>query len=204
MVKKAEQYFTSQPTSTHDFHTIHFDFAGKQLVFQTDAGVFSKSRIDYGTVVLLSAVHDYFAEIPAGKILDLGTGYGPVGVAIKAIDQTEDVVMVDVNQRSLALAEENLAANHYQAQILQSNIYENITDQFAAIIVNPPIRAGKEVVTKMLIEARKQLVTGGMIFAVLQKKQGAPSAEKHLRDAFGNVEILKRDKGYYVLRSIRN
>ncbi|AZZ60329.1 class I SAM-dependent methyltransferase [Oenococcus sp. UCMA 16435] len=201
MNKKYEQYFVSQPTSAHDLHTINFNFAGKELLFKTDAGVFSKSRVDFGTNVLLETIYTHFYELPRGKILDLGTGYGPVGIALKALDKDLDIDMVDINQRSLNLAKSNLELNDFSANVFQSDIYENIHENYAAIVVNPPIRAGKTVVTKMLVESKKHLIDGGIILAVLQKKQGAPSAEKNLENTFGNVEILKRDKGYYVLRS---
>ncbi len=204
MNKKYEQYFASQPTSAHDLHTINFNFAGKKLLFRTDAGVFSKSRVDFGTNVLLETVYTHFRELPLGKILDLGTGYGSVGIALKALDKDLDIDMVDINQRSLNLAKGNLELNDFSANVFQSDIYENIHENYAAIIVNPPIRAGKTVVTKMLVESKKHLIDGGIILAVLQKKQGAPSAEKNLENTFGNVEILKRDKGYYVLRSNNN
>lgn len=112
--------------------------------------------------------------------------------------------MVDVNQRSLNLAKNNLELNDFSANVFQSNIYENVTGSYAAIIVNPPIRAGKTVVTKMLVESKKHLINGGIILAVLQKKQGAPSAERNLKNTFENVEILKRNKGYYVLQSVND
>ncbi|MFT8812492.1 class I SAM-dependent methyltransferase [Oenococcus sp.] len=203
MTDKNEQYFTAEPSSQHDYQEISFDFSGKTFFFKTDAGVFSKNRIDYGTRVLLDCVADHYSEIRSGFILDLGCGYGVVGVALKSLDPMRELTMTDINLRSLALAKENLQRNQLDAEVLQSNIYDGLNGEFAAIVVNPPIRAGKQVVTKMLTEAREHLSSGGMIFAVLQKKQGAPSAEKNLMAAFGNVEILKRDKGYYVLRSTK-
>ena len=204
MNKKQEQYFTNQPTSAHDLHTINFNFAGRELIFKTDAGVFSKLRVDFGTKVLLETIHSHFQELPDGKILDLGTGYGPVGISLKVLKPDLEIDMVDVNQRSLNLAKNNLELNDFSANVFQSNIYENVTGSYAAIIVNPPIRAGKAVVTKMLVESKKHLINGGIILAVLQKKQGAPSAERNLKNTFENVEILKRNKGYYVLRSVND
>lgn len=204
MTEKNQQYFASNPESAHDFRSFSYDFAGKKLFFKTDAGVFSKNRIDYGTQVLLRTVYENYDKIPAGPILDLGTGYGPVGVCLKAIDPKRAIEMVDVNQRSLGLAAQNLAENGLSAKLYLSDRYQKVNGNFAAVIVNPPIRAGKKIVTDMLTGAYDHLLKNGSIFAVLQKKQGAPSAEKNLLKKFDNCQIIKRDKGYYVLRSVRN
>ncbi|CAH1854956.1 class I SAM-dependent methyltransferase [Convivina intestini] len=200
-VTGGEQYFTAQPTAQHEMHEFDFQLLGQELHFVTDAGVFSKRTIDFGSRTMLEAVGSQ--QLPAGKILDLGTGYGPVGIAMAKAWQRE-VDLVDVNQRALSLAEQNAQRNGVSelVDIFQSDIYQQIDQKYAAILVNPPIRAGKTVVTAMLTEAKNHLIKQGKLIAVLQKKQGAPSAQKNMAAAFGNVKVIGKSKGYYVLESI--
>ncbi|CAK1243583.1 class I SAM-dependent methyltransferase [Fructobacillus tropaeoli] len=196
-----EQYFTAQPDAAHDYQDFDFELLGNNLHFTTDAGVFSKRTVDFGTRTMLAVAAE--TDFPAGRVLDLGTGYGPVGIAIaKALNKNVD--MVDVNQRALDLAQKNANKNGVgsQVKVFQSNIYEGIQDQYALILVNPPIRAGKPVVTAMLQEAKNHLLPGGKLLAVLQKKQGAPSAQKNLEAVFDDVSIAGKNKGYYVLEAV--
>ncbi|ADG40920.1 MULTISPECIES: class I SAM-dependent methyltransferase [Leuconostoc] len=195
-----EMYFTANPNSEHHYQTFDFKLLSHTLHFKTDSGVFSKSTVDFGTRTMLTALTK--TTIESGKILDLGTGYGPVGVAIaKALNRRVD--MSDVNERALDLARQNADNNGVgdQVKIFQSDMYDNISDKYALILVNPPIRAGKAVVTAMLQEGVNHLIPGGKLIAVLQKKQGAPSAQKNMLSAFGNVTIIHKDKGYYILES---
>ena len=195
-----EMYFTANPNSEHHFQNFDFDLLGNTLHFTTDSGVFSKSTVDFGTRTMLDALDK--TTLTDWKGLDLGTGYGPVGVAI-AKKYQRPVDMVDVNERALALAQQNAKQNGVDqlVAVFQSDIYQQITDQYALILTNPPIRAGKEVVTAMLQDAVHHLVPGGKLIAVLQKKQGAPSAQKNMLAAFGNAKVIAKNKGYYILES---
>ena len=195
-----EMYFTANPNSEHHFQNFDFELLGNNLHFTTDSGVFSKSTVDFGTRTMLDALDK--TTLTDGKVLDLGTGYGPVGIAIAKKYQRQ-VDMVDVNERALALARQNAVNNGVDqlVSVFQSDIYQQVTDKYALILTNPPIRAGKEVVTAMLQEALQHLVPGGKLIAVLQKKQGAPSAQKNMAAVFGNAEVIAKNKGYYILES---
>src|SRR5699024_2076257 len=116
-----------------------------------------------------------------------------------------EVEMVDVNERALALAQKNADQNQIEnVDVHLSNIYENVHQkQYAAIISNPPIRAGKKVVHTILADSYDLLLPGGTLTVVIQKKQGAPSAQKKMQEVFGNAEILKKDKGYYIIQSVK-
>ena len=162
----------------------------------TDAGVFSKKMIDYGSRVLLSAL-----DFEAGeRVLDVGCGYGPLGLTLaKAYGVA--ATMVDINQRALDLAQKNAERNQVSAHIFQSNVYEKVNGIFDHIISNPPIRAGKQVVHEVISGSYEHLTEGGDLTLVIQKKQGAPSAKSKMEAVFGNCEIVKKDKGYYILRS---
>lgn len=196
-----EMYFTANPNSEHHYQNFDFDLLGEHLHFTTDSGVFSKSTVDFGTRVMLDSLKK--TTFIAGKVLDLGAGYGPVGVAVAKAFKRE-VDMVDVNERALELARKNAEQNHVSklVNVFQSDVYDNISDKYALILVNPPIRAGKNVVMAMLQDASKHLLSGGKLIAVLQKKQGAPSAQKNMTIAFGNARTIYKNKGYYILESI--
>lgn len=192
-----QMYYAKKPDAAHDIHELRVTLLGQSMTFLTDAGVFSKKMIDYGSQVLLSALTD----LPAGsKLLDVGCGYGPLGLAL-AKAQGVVPTMVDVNSRAIELARKNADKNGVTATILQSDLYEQVTGQFDAIISNPPIRAGKQVVHAIIEESPQYLVAGGHLTIVIQKKQGAPSAKAKMLEVFGNCEVLKKDKGYYILRS---
>lgn len=198
-----QMYYASKPTAAHDRQTINFNWAGLDLKLTTDSGVFSKRRVDYGSTVLIKEASKLTA-LPAGKILDLGCGYGPIGLFAAAHWPDRQADLTDVNQRALALAKHNQTANHLtNVQVFASDVYEQIPGKYALILTNPPIRAGKKIVSAMLAGAKEHLVAGGKLLCVIQKKQGEPSAKKLLTQTFGACQILKRDKGYYVLQSQR-
>ena len=196
-------YYTQNPDVLHEEQHWPFTLLGNELLFTTDNGVFSKNRVDYGSRVLLAAFNA--AKTPAGPWLDLGTGYGPIGLALAKRWPDRQVTMVDVNELALALARKNATANQIEnVEIKTSDIYDQVTQRYAAILTNPPVRAGKQVVTAMLTGATDHLLPGGTLTVVLQKKQGAPSAEKTMQATFGNCTIIKKDKGYYILESTKD
>lgn len=196
-------YYTQNPDVLHEEQHWPFTLLGNELLFTTDNGVFSKNRVDYGSRVLLEAFNA--AKTPAGSWLDLGTGYGPIGLALAKRWPDRQVTMVDVNELALELARKNATANQIEnVEIKTSDIYDQVTQRYAAILTNPPVRAGKQVVTAMLTGAADHLLPGGTLTVVLQKKQGAPSAEKTMQATFGNCTIIKKDKGYYILESTKD
>ncbi|USS87834.1 class I SAM-dependent methyltransferase [Fructilactobacillus hinvesii] len=196
-------YYTPNPDVIHDEKEWDFTINAVTLHFASDNGVFSKRTVDYGSRVLIQAVD--LAGLPAGKILDLGCGYGPVGLFLAQAHPERQFELVDVNQRALGLAERNATTNQLaNVTVGTSDVYAGVSEQrFAAVVTNPPVRAGKDVVDAMITGAATHLVTNGRLYVVLQKKQGAPSAKRLMQATFGNVQILKRDKGYYVLESTK-
>ena len=192
-------YYTNDEVK-HEPSTFTYTFNGKDYVFHSDAGVFSKRFIDYGSQALLKAVDLKDAQ----SLLDVGCGYGTLGIVLKGQRPELDVTMVDVNKRALQLARDNCIANHLDGvKIKESNVYENVDGTFDLIVTNPPIRAGKKVVHGILKGAKDHLNPNGRLVVVIQKKQGAPSAQKLMEEVYGNCTILKRDKGYYILESKR-
>lgn len=196
-----DHYYSAKPNSESDRKKMNTTIGGYDFVLMTDAGVFSKNKIDTGSEVLIEAAQK--SIFPEGKLLDLGCGYGTIGLTLAKTFPEREVEMVDVNERALKLSQENAVLNQVEnVEIYQSNIFGSIDEKkYAAIISNPPIRAGKQVVHQILSESYDHLVEGGKLQIVIQKKQGAPSAKKKMQEVFGNVERISLEKGYWVLES---
>lgn len=195
----ADHYFSNDPSSKSDRKRWEYTLRGNQFIFLSDHGVFSKNEVDFGSRLLIEAF-----QMPdvRGDVLDVGCGYGPIGLSLAKESQGREVHMVDVNERALELAKENAANNKIgNVRIYQSSVYENIDGQYAAILSNPPIRAGKHVVHEILEKAVDHLVPGGELWIVIQKKQGAPSAMKKLEAVFSEVDVVEKKKGYYIIKS---
>ena len=191
-----KMYFAENPDAEHDIHELKVQLLGQKMTFLTDAGVFSKKMIDYGSQALLKCLDFHKQE----SVLDVGCGYGTLGLTLVKAKEVK-ATLVDINQRALDLARQNAERNQVLATIFQSNLYQNVEGRFHHIISNPPIRAGKQVVHEVITGSYTHLLDGGDLTIVIQKKQGAPSAKAKMEDVFGNCEILKKDKGYYILRS---
>jgi 16S rRNA (guanine1207-N2)-methyltransferase len=194
----SDHYFTNRPTAAHEVRTIAENLRGFALTFLTDSGVFSKGGIDFGSRLLIESM-----EIPeAASVLDIGCGYGPIGITAAKLARSGQVTMVDVNERALELARLNAEKNGVaNVEILQSDLYENLQGRtFDRILTNPPIRAGKAVVHQIFTEAVNHLNDGGELWVVIQKKQGAPSARKRLEEWFGTVNDVARDAGYRIFQ----
>ena len=190
-----EHYYTSAPTSEHEERHFNHVFAGKVLRFQTDAGVFSKQHIDPGSELLCKALPGDLS----GRVLDMGCGWGAMTILTLAKCPGCEITMADVNERALELAKENVAANRMQAKALISDGFASIEGEFEAVITNPPIRAGKAVIYKMFEDAKAHLVDGGVLYLVIRKQQGAPSALKFLKELYRRAEVIERDGGYWII-----
>ena len=191
-----KMYFAENPDAEHDIHELKVQLLGQKMTFLTDAGVFSKKMIDYGSQALLKCLDFHKQE----SVLDVGCGYGTLGLTLVKAKEVK-ATLVDINQRALDLARQNANRSQVLATIFQSNIYQNVEGRFHHIISNPPIRAGKQIVHEVIAGSHAHLLYGGDLTIVIQKKQGAPSAKAKMEEVFGHFEILKKDKGYYILRS---
>ena len=161
----------------------------------SDNGVFSKDKFDFGTRLLLEHI-DW--DNVSGNILDVGCGYGPIGIIASKITGG-NITMCDVNKRALHLAERNVKENNVAAKIIESDCYQNVDGLFNTIITNPPIRAGKKIVYEIVFGAKEHLMDGGTLYLVIHKDQGAKSLVKDLEKEY-KVEILEKDKGFFVIK----
>ncbi|MFH5186647.1 class I SAM-dependent methyltransferase [Paenibacillus sp. TAB 01] len=195
----SNHYYTQKPTVAHDLHTIEEQLRGRKFTFVTDAGVFSKKGVDYGSKVLIEAM-----ELPVdARVLDVGCGYGPIGLAAAALVPEGHVTMVDINERAVELAKQNAVRNQISnVEIKQSDrLAEVMGSRYDVVLTNPPIRAGKEVVHSIFEQAYEVLKPGGSLWVIIQKKQGAPSAFAKLESLFSKVKELGKDKGYRILKA---
>ena len=193
-----DQYYTREPGSESRPAECSYSYRGNTLRFTTDAGVFSRGELDTGTRLLLEAL----PEEMTGEILDLGCGWGPIGISIKAAWPETDVTMVDVNLRALAWSRENAKTNGAEVKILESDGFAGLAGRsFDAVITNPPIRAGKAVIYRMFSDARTYLKPGGSLYLVIRKQQGAESCIRYLQTLYCSVEKLERSGGFWVLQA---
>ena len=189
-------YYTQEPASAHKERSITARALGLTLTFETDAGVFSKNELDPGSRLLIESMGAL-----SGRVLDLGCGWGPVGTALGRKYPDAQILLSDVNERAVELAGRNLRSNGVtNAAVVRGDGYEAVEGRFDAIVLNPPIRAGKGVIYALFEGARAHLTDGGALYIVIRKQQGAESAEKYLRTLYGSVERICREKGYWVLR----
>ncbi len=202
----SEHYFSKNPTAERKEHEFTYRLSDKDYTFRTDSSVFSRSRIDYGSALLIES-----AVIKAGsKILDFAAGYGAIGIVLAAGLQEGHLFFSDINERAVRLTKENILLNSeliskdVALTVVQSDGLENISErEFDYVFLNPPIRTGKKTVFRLYREAHLALKNGGELWVVIQKKQGALSTFKELESLYTKVEVVKRSKGYYIIKSTK-
>ena len=198
----SDHYYSRKPQTESKPRHWNFTLLGHNFRFETDAGVFSKSEVDFGSRVLIDA---FEAPNLEGAILDIGCGYGPIGLSIAKANERRTVHLVDVNTRAIQLAEKNAAANGIQnVRIYESDGLSAVdTANFAAIITNPPIRAGKETIFRFYKESYDKLISKGELWVVIQKKPGAPSTFSFLEEIFGQVDLVDKARGYWIIKATK-
>lgn len=189
-------YFTNEDVKS-ELRKINVNIGDKKFVFNVDNGVFSKRGLDFGSRTMIDAL---LAEDLHGKGLDVGCGYGPIGIVLSSFFNLS-IDMIDVNKRAIHLCKMNIKDNDVNCNSFISDIYDSINQKYAFIVTNPPIRAGKKVVYDILFKSKEHLLPGGVLYFVINKNQGAKSVVRDM-EKVAKVDILKKHKGFFVIKCI--
>jgi 16S rRNA (guanine1207-N2)-methyltransferase len=190
-------YFLNDQTLKNQEKSYKINLFGLDFIFFTDSGVFSKDYLDFGSKLLIKNIE---LNNQTKTVIDMGCGYGPIGLYVAKKYPSIHVSMFDINERAVALTQKNILENKVNNAVAHvSNLFDGINVFADVIFTNPPIRAGKEVVFKLYLESYQHLNSGGSFYVVINKKQGAPSSLEKIKEIFGNCEMIDRDKGYWIL-----
>ena len=197
-----QHYFIEKEHKKSDYFVFQDEILDRKFKFRSVDSVFSKDKIDDGTRVLLNAVSKYCDVF--GYVLDFGCGVGTISVVLKTLYPQITMDACDINGTAVELTKENAKLNNVTLNnVIKSNIYENIDTKYDFIVTNPPIKVGKQILFQIITDSKEHLKNGGEIVLVIRKSHGQESLKKHMESVFGNAEILKRDKGYYIMKSIK-
>ncbi|HHT55822.1 MAG TPA: class I SAM-dependent methyltransferase [Acholeplasma sp.] len=192
-------YFTNDNDNDLKGKTFNIRIKNNNYTFQTSSGVFSKDYLDFGSKILIESV---IIEENDAEILDLGCGYGPVGIVFAKENPIKNIMMIDINNKAVELAKINAKLNSVSnVKIINNDLLNNINKTFDVIITNPPIRAGKKTVFDLYEQSYNSLNNKGKLYVVIQKKQGAPSTFDKLTEMFGKVEVVRKVKGYWIIKA---
>jgi 16S rRNA (guanine1207-N2)-methyltransferase len=194
---QTEHYFAAAPKSPAKLGLLHTTLRGKSFEFLTASSVFSKKQVDLGTRLLIESM-----LLPeTGAVLDVGCGYGAVGIAAAAFNPRLLVVMTDVNERAISLARQNTQKNRvHNTEVRRGYLYEPVKDsKFNCILSNPPVSAGMTTVKALITRAPTVIAENALFQMVIRSKIGAKTLPHIFIEAFGNCQILARKSGYRVL-----
>ena len=190
-----DHYFTNEKVKSN-VKSHNIIIRNKSFKFLTDHGVFSKKGLDFGSRLLI----EILVENEYENLLDLGCGYGPIGIILKHFNHKANIQMLDINERAIKLAKENAKINNVNVKIYKSDGFDKVKDKFDIIVTNPPIRAGKKVIYSFFESAIDYLEKNGKLYIVINKKHGAASAFKKCQEIYSQVEIIKKKSGYSIIR----
>lgn len=192
-----EHYYSQEQASPLNIKKISQKISGKNFEFFTASGIFSKDKIDTGTIVLAESM----VMADNCKVLDIGCGIGVFGIAAAKFFNA-DVAMSDINKRAVMLAKKNLELNKVKAEIFQGNLYEKIKgNDFDVVLSNPPHNAGKEICFQIIMQSKNHLKHGGSLQIVARHNKGGKTLSKKMEEVFGNVKVISRKSGYSVYLS---
>lgn len=202
-------YFDAEPITDSIKKTVDYRVNGMNFTFVTDTNTFSRSGVDKGTDLMITTVIDDIKARGARKgerLLDLGCGWGVVGITMKKVFMAFDVTQTDVNSRAVSLSKDNAKTNNVKIDCqVAGDVLAGVPEdrRFDIVMTNPPVRAGKKVVFAFYEQAYERMDEGATIYVVLQRKQGAPSSEKKLNELFGNCETIAISGGYHIMKAIK-
>lgn len=193
-------YFTDNSSLRSDPKEFTYHFNNEQFTFTTDIGVFSKGEVDFGSYLLIKNVYSK----PIGEdCLDLGCGFGPIGIIVKRFNPTINMDAVDVNSRAVELTELNARINNCEIKTYKTDDILTLNKSYDTILLNPPIRAGKLIIYSLYEKTHIILKDKGSLYIVIRKKQGADTSFAKLKDIFKEVNIIAKEKGYVIIQAIK-
>jgi len=191
-------YYTDNKDLNSDRKEFEYYFDNEVFRFTTDNGVFSKKGVDYGSYILIKTIY----KLDLGSsLLDLGSGYGPIGIIIKRFNPNLNIEMVDVNSRAVELCNLNNLKNKTDIKVHLCDDILSLDHKFDTIVLNPPIRAGKKIIYSLYEKSKEMLNEDGHLYIVIRKAQGANSSISKLETLFKNVKTINKDSGYLVIDS---
>lgn len=193
-------YYTDNSDLASNRKSFSYYFDNEKFDFTTDNGVFCKDGVDYGSYLLIK--NTYTKQL-GSKLLDLGCGWGPIGIIIKRFNPDIEVSSVDINSRAVELTCLNASINKTLIKACKCTDILTLNLLFDSILLNPPIRAGKVVIYDMYEKAFQTLSEKGSLYIVIQKKQGASSSFDKLSELFKTVTVLDKSGGYWVIQAIK-
>lgn len=193
-------YFTNNSNIKSDVREYKVSILEDTFTFFTDNGVFSKEHLDFGSRLLIESFIDNGIE---GDLLDLGSGIGVISIILSK-KYKRHVTMIEVNERAASLSKINASKNGVDALIINKSIEDGHDGNYAYVVTNPPIRAGKKIVYKFFEVAYNCLADQGELWVVMRKQHGAESAIKEIESLFLNSVIVKKKNGFFIIKAIKN
>ena len=191
-------YFTNEENLKSEIEKVIAEINGIPFYFYTDNGVFSKGELDFGTELLLK---NFKYDNPNNKtLLDIGCGCGPIVIYASHLGFAVD--MSDVNKRAIHLSKMSLKEQNLNANVFESDAYQNINSKYDYIVSNPPIRVGKEKLYEIIMGAKDHLTDNGELWIVVRKQQGAESLIRDMKKVYKSVEVITKKKGFYIIKAL--
>jgi len=197
----SEHYYTPNPKGDVREFSFSQTIRDVAVTFTSASGIFSLKHVDSGSHILI----EYALIQPNWRVLDLGCGYGPVGVVLKKVEPTLEVVFTDVNKRAVVYAKKNAEQNSISSGVsfVHGDGFAAVTGLFHAIYLNPPQSAGKELCFSLIERSKEFLLPGGLLHIVARKNKGGESLSQKMKDVFGNVSVLAKKGGFWVYVSAK-
>jgi len=193
-------YFLHDEKLKSNEYVVRYSFNGVEFHLVSDNGVFSKKRLDEGSYILIKTLLSFSL---LGSFLDLGCGYGPIGITLKYFNKDINLSMSDTNSECLDLCNKNLINYQMKANVVLSDGFHNLQDAYDYIAFNPPIRIGKEAIFNIYKDVSLHLNHNGHFLIVIRKDKGALSHKTYLETLFKEVKLVARDRGYFVYEMIK-
>jgi 16S rRNA G1207 methylase RsmC len=201
-----EHYFSEKPKSQFVKERFDIEILGEKFVINSGSGIFSLKELDFGTKLLIENAKIPVTASGTVDLLDLGCGYGIVGIAIKRKNPKVNVTLIDVNERAVRLSKQNCDENNVECAVFKSDIFSNpeLKDKkFDVILTNPPFSAGKKVCIDIIKQSHDHLNKDGLLQLVAPHNKGGESLKKIMLITFNNVGELEKKRGYRIYISVK-